>query len=53
MNLMAANTLFNLTQHDRLGETQYTDILTGEKKVTSLWLRNEGGNQNNRMNWRN
>lgn len=38
-NLYAANTMFNLQLHDRLGETQYTDLLTGEKKVTSMWLR--------------
>ncbi|TDT51138.1 autotransporter family porin [Enterobacter sp. AG5470] len=42
-NNYAANTLFMTRLHDRLGETQYTDILTGEKKVTSLWLRNVGG----------
>ena len=48
-NLMAANTLFNLTLHDRLGETQYTDVLTGEQKVTSLWMRNEGGHQRSKM----
>lgn len=42
-NLAAANTLFITRLHDRLGETQYTDILTGEKKVTSLWLRQAGG----------
>lgn len=41
-NLMAANTLFNTRLHDRLGETQYVDALTGEKKVTSLWLRQVG-----------
>ncbi|MDM2747763.1 autotransporter outer membrane beta-barrel domain-containing protein, partial [Citrobacter sp. Cs237] len=29
--------------HDRLGETHYVDALTGEKAVTSLWLRNVGG----------
>lgn len=29
--------------HDRLGETQCIDALTGEHKVTSLWLCNEGG----------
>lgn len=48
-NLMAANTMFNLSLHDRLGETQYTDVLTGEQKVTSLWLRNEGGHQRSKM----
>ncbi|MBV8041051.1 autotransporter outer membrane beta-barrel domain-containing protein [Pluralibacter sp.] len=42
-NQAAANTMFILRLHDRLGETQYTDALTGEKKVTSLWLRQSGG----------
>lgn len=41
-NNYAANTLFMTRLHDRLGETQYTDMLTGEKKVTSLWMRNVG-----------
>lgn len=42
-NNFAANTLFMTRLHDRLGETQYTDMLTGGKKVTSLWMRNVGG----------
>lgn len=42
-NLMAANTMFITRLHDRLGEPQYTDALTGEKKVTSMWLRQVGG----------
>jgi outer membrane autotransporter protein len=42
-NLAAANTMFITRLHDRLGEPQYTDILTGEKKVSSLWLRQVGG----------
>ena len=42
-NILAANTLFNTRLHDRLGETQYTDALTGEQKVTSLWMRHIGG----------
>lgn len=42
-NNYAANTLFITRLHDRLGETQYTDILTGEQKVTSMWMRNVGG----------
>ena len=42
-NLAAANNLFVTRLHDRLGETQYIDALTGEQKVTGLWLRNEGG----------
>ncbi|MGC6078510.1 intestinal colonization autotransporter adhesin MisL [Citrobacter portucalensis] len=41
-NNYAANTLFMTRLHDRLGETQYVDMLTGEKKVTSLWMRNVG-----------
>ncbi|MBW5405317.1 autotransporter outer membrane beta-barrel domain-containing protein [Morganella morganii] len=45
-NLSMANQLFNTRLHDRLGETQYTDILTGEKKVTSMWLRNVAGHTN-------
>ncbi|MGC3962894.1 MAG: autotransporter outer membrane beta-barrel domain-containing protein [Rhodocyclaceae bacterium] len=42
-NLAAANTMFMTRLHDRLGETQYTDVLTGEKRVTSMWARAEGG----------
>ncbi|AWH88257.1 autotransporter outer membrane beta-barrel domain-containing protein [Limnobaculum parvum] len=42
-NLAAANTMFITRLHDRLGETQYIDALTGEKKVTSMWMRHVGG----------
>lgn len=42
-NMFAANNLFNLRLHDRLGETQYTDLLTGEQKVTSMWMRYQYG----------
>ena len=42
-NTLAANTLFTTRLHDRLGETQYTDVFTGEQKVTSLWMRHIGG----------
>ncbi|EMF0716275.1 autotransporter-associated beta strand repeat-containing protein [Citrobacter freundii] len=42
-NLAAANTMFVHRLHDREGETQYTDALTGEQKVTSMWLRQVGG----------
>lgn len=42
-NLAAANTMFITRLYDRQGETHYTDVLTGEKKVTSLWLRQVGG----------
>ncbi|CQJ04952.1 autotransporter outer membrane beta-barrel domain-containing protein [Yersinia frederiksenii] len=47
-NLAAANNMFVTRLHDRLGETQYIDVLTGEKKVTSLWLRNEGRHNRSR-----
>ena len=42
-NMAAANNMFNMRLHDRGGETQYVDAFTGEKKVTSLWMRNLGG----------
>lgn len=42
-NIAAANTMFMTTLHDRLGETNYVDMLTGEEKVTSMWMRNIGG----------
>jgi autotransporter family porin len=41
-NMQAANTLFNMTLHDRLGETHYVDAL-GQEHTTSLWLRQVGG----------
>lgn len=45
-NLAAVNVMASLPLHDRLGETQYTDLLSGEQKVTSLWIRqNYGRNQ--------
>lgn len=42
-NQAAANTMFLLTLHDRLGETQFIDALTGQREVTSMWLRQVGG----------
>ncbi|QIU88418.1 autotransporter outer membrane beta-barrel domain-containing protein [Yokenella regensburgei] len=39
-NLLAANTLFTSSLADRQGETAYTDALTGERKLTSLWMKN-------------
>ncbi|BCG09059.1 autotransporter outer membrane beta-barrel domain-containing protein [Buttiauxella agrestis] len=42
-NIAAANTMFITTLHDRLGETNYVDALTGETHVTSMWMRNIGG----------
>ncbi|CNI51039.1 autotransporter protein [Yersinia frederiksenii] len=47
-NLASANNMFVTRLHDRLGETQYIDALTGEQKVTSMWLRNEGGHNRSR-----
>ncbi len=47
-NLAAANNMFVTRLHDRLGETQYIDALTGERKVTSLWLRNTGSHNRSR-----
>lgn len=45
-NLTAANTMFVNRLHDRLGETQYIDVLTGKRKVTSMWMRHVGGHSN-------
>ncbi|CAH0160502.1 membrane protein [bacteria symbiont BFo1 of Frankliniella occidentalis] len=42
-NLAAANTLFVMSLHDRLGEPQFTDTLKDKNEVTSLWLRQVGG----------
>jgi autotransporter family porin len=47
-NSRAANTLFMTRLDDRPGETRYTDALTGEQRVTSLWLRNVGGHTRSR-----
>jgi len=49
-NLMAANTMFNLSLNDRAGETNYLDAATGTIKTTSLWMRNVGGHQRFAMN---
>lgn len=48
-NLVSANTMFNLTMADRGGETEYIDWLTGERKASSLWLRQHGSHNR----WRN
>ncbi len=41
-NLAAANTMFAMRLNDRSGETSFIDALSGEEKVTSLWLRQVG-----------
>ncbi|WP_139129674.1 autotransporter outer membrane beta-barrel domain-containing protein, partial [Escherichia coli] len=38
-NLVAANTMFVTRLHERLGQMQYTDVITGEQKNTSMWMR--------------
>ncbi|AXY34341.1 autotransporter outer membrane beta-barrel domain-containing protein [Yersinia pseudotuberculosis] len=47
-NLAAANNMFVTSLADRMGETLYTDVFTGEQKTTSLWLRNEGSHNRSR-----
>ncbi|WPM86120.1 autotransporter outer membrane beta-barrel domain-containing protein [Apirhabdus apintestini] len=42
-NLAAANTLFAMTLHDRLGEPQFVETLNAQPDVTSLWMRQVGG----------
>ncbi|HAN8961717.1 TPA: autotransporter outer membrane beta-barrel domain-containing protein [Escherichia coli] len=42
-NMAAANTMFVTHLHERLGPVQYTDVMTGETKNTSMWMRHEGG----------
>jgi len=49
-NLAAAASLFETTLSDRLGETEYTDTLTGEQKLTSLWIKNTGAHSRNKDN---
>lgn len=47
-NLQAANTMFISNLHDRIGTTTYIDNLTGEKKHSSLWMKNVGTHISNR-----
>ena len=42
-NIAAANTIFTSSLADRQGNTHYRDPLTGEEKMTSMWMRNIGG----------
>ena len=41
-NNSAVNIMFVNRLHDRLGETQYTDSLSSEDRVTSMWVRSVG-----------
>ncbi|MDR6271544.1 autotransporter outer membrane beta-barrel domain-containing protein [Klebsiella variicola] len=47
-NLALSNNLFTTRLHDLIGKTQYTDVMTGEKSATSMWVRNEGGHNRSR-----
>ncbi|ATW33842.1 hypothetical protein BJP43_05710 [Candidatus Williamhamiltonella defendens] len=42
-NLRAANTMFHMTLHERLGETQYTEALSEDSPVPGMWIRASGG----------
>ncbi|UHM93642.1 autotransporter outer membrane beta-barrel domain-containing protein [Rahnella victoriana] len=46
-NILAANTMFIAPLSTRQGETEYTDSMTGERKMTSLWLKNTGMHSRN------
>ncbi|WP_025378108.1 autotransporter outer membrane beta-barrel domain-containing protein [Yersinia hibernica] len=41
-NLAAANNMFITRLRDRQAEMEYFDPLSGERNMTSMWLRNEG-----------
>jgi len=42
-NMAAASRLFDVTLSERPGETEYTDAVTGEQMLTSLWMKTTGG----------
>ncbi|AYB48989.1 autotransporter outer membrane beta-barrel domain-containing protein [Candidatus Williamhamiltonella defendens] len=42
-NLHTANTMFHMTLHERLGETQYTEALSEDSPVPGMWIRASGG----------
>ncbi len=47
-NLAAANQIFVTRLADREGGTAYINPVTGERDITSLWLRQEGGHNRSR-----
>ena len=49
-NLVAANTLFNSTLHDRQGETGYINTQKEPKQMTRVWMRNVGGQNKTKSN---
>ena len=48
-NLLASNTLFNMTLNDRLGETRYSDALKDQKHSGNIWIRTAGGKTHSKM----
>ncbi|WP_435928694.1 autotransporter outer membrane beta-barrel domain-containing protein [Dryocola sp. BD613] len=42
-NMMAANTMFNTTLHDRMGEAAFITRSAGSNRADGLWLRQAGG----------
>lgn len=49
-NLAAVNNMFVSTLNDRMGEIRYRDVITGEEKTSSMWLRNIGGHNRSHDN---
>lgn len=47
-NLAATNEMFVHRLDDRTGEREYIDEVTGEKQLTTLWLRAGGGHEHSR-----
>lgn len=48
-NILAVNSLFISTLHDRVGEVRYIDP-DGKSRVSSMWIRNIGGHNRSRDN---
>ncbi|WP_100103088.1 autotransporter outer membrane beta-barrel domain-containing protein [Candidatus Hamiltonella defensa] len=42
-HVRAANTMFHMTLHERLGETQYTEALSEDSPVPGMWIRASRG----------
>ncbi|WP_059108257.1 autotransporter outer membrane beta-barrel domain-containing protein [Candidatus Williamhamiltonella defendens] len=42
-HVRAGNTMFHMTLHERLGETQYTEALSEDSPVPGMWIRASGG----------
>jgi len=48
-NLHAANTMFHMTLHERLGEPQYTQALSEDSPVPGMWIKASGGHHTSSM----